>query len=602
MAEQDATPFIEASMPPNPDSLSQMSNLEGLGDDGEGVLILVDNLTPHEAAELDTMSQEDVSLPYRIEERAMRLEDKEYQEALLMGCHDEDAEEYNAFLGNPEELELIAKINSGELNVFDAARQNDVPRLTKILEYRPELADQQDWAECTPLQLACMLRSYDAAEKLLAFGASASRRNPLGRLPLDYIREPAKKAYMQRVADRYDRTNDDFLDDDSTLSGPTNEIRDAAFKGDMLKLDQLLKRDGLQLLTSQDKKGHTPLMFACMGQQIDCAFYLLERGADIYQKTSYDQTADSFILDKVHRTKVQSFAFKVSAKGRAMMSSQFARRRNEEKEAIADKTGDVMEDIFEVVREREQTLIIRARLLTEFATDWAQNYFINEGMKGAERWFMHLYWEWQAELGREAQNREDMAGEEEYMRHYLFVCEQIRIRQAEEAERQRLAEIARREEEERKFREERDKMMAEARAEAAKIRQMNLEKKVEAQALQEWEKLERESRQREWAAHCDTKPHKLKLYQRMRFAISKTSVTTMKGNFLPETHDFREGTWGPRELSYEVEGRVNYSAGEVNMEVLTEEDKAKVVSTFGNDHKAVRAARRTAVGIERMML
>ena len=61
MAEQDATPLTEASVPPNPDCpgtpVSQMSNPEGFGDDGEEVLILSDNLTPHEAAELDAMSQ-----------------------------------------------------------------------------------------------------------------------------------------------------------------------------------------------------------------------------------------------------------------------------------------------------------------------------------------------------------------------------------------------------------------------------------------------------------------------------------------------------------------------------------------------------------------
>lgn len=568
-------------------SLGSLSDGEG---DGDGMM-----LTEEEVVELQTMSEEDVSPLYRIEEAVMRKEDKASVELQLMGLQDEDAEENNAFLGTTEQLELIEKINNGELNVFDAARQNDVPRLAKILEYRPDLADQEDWASCTPLQLACMLRSYDAAETLMAGGASANRRDPLGRLPLDYVREPSKKAYMQRIADRYDRDNQDFLDDDSTLSGPTNEIRDAAFKGDMVKLDMMLKRDGKHLLSSQDKKGHTPLMFACMGQQIDCAFYLLERGADIQQETTYGKTADSFILDKVHRTKVQSFAFKVSAKGRAMLSAVFARRKVEEKEAIEDKTMDVMADIREVVRERETVLMMRARYLSEFAGDWAENFFISEGTRKAEEWYMDRWHEWQAELAREAQCREDMDEEETSMRHYLFVCEQIEVRNAEERERQRLAEIAAREEADRKFREERDRMMAEARAEAARIRQVQNEKKAEAQALQEWEKLERESRHREWLAHCDTKPHKLKLYQRMRFAITKTSVTTTRGNFLPDRHDFREGTWGPRELRQETDFAVNYKAGQLDMDILNDDDKAKVLSQFGRDQVSTRAARKTAI-------
>ena len=124
---------------------------------------------------------------------------------------------------------------------------------------------------------------------------------------------------------------------------------------------------------------------------------------------------------------------------------------------------------------------------------------------------------------------------------------------------------------------------------------MQAEKKAEAQALQEWEKLERESRHREWLAHCDTKPHKLKLYQRMRFAVTKTSVTTTRGNFLPDNHAFREGTWGPRELVQETEPAVNYKSGYTDMDILTSDDKDKVLTQFGRDQVSTRAARKTAI-------
>ena len=559
-------------------------------------------LAPAEQEELVTMRVEDESPAFREEELSMRIHDREQINSSLMALHDEDAEESMPFLGNPEELELIEKINTGELNIFDAARQNDPDRIAKILEIKPELATRSDWGECTPLALACMLKSYEAAETLMKAGASAKVRDPLGKLPLDYILNPAKKAYMQRVADRFDRDNEDYLDDDSTVQGPTNEIRDAAFKGDMKKLDQLLTSHGLGLLKSQDKKGHTPLMFACMGQQIDCAFYLLERGADINQKTSYDQTADTFVIDRVHRTKVQSFAFKVSPKGRAMYGAMYARRRNEIKEAVADKTADVMDDIREVVKERENTLMLRARYLSEFAADWAENYYVEQGCKGAEKWRMDRWYEWQAELAREAQGREDMDSEEAYMRHYLFTCEQIAKRKAEEAERKRLEELAAKEASERAFREERDRMLAEARAEAAKQRQAQLERKVEAQALEEWEQLERESRQRLWHAHCETKPHKLKLYQRMRFAVTKTVNTQTRGNFLPNQHTFDNfggGTWGPRKLKQEVLGHINYNQGEVDQVVLSLEEKDKILAM---SYRAATPERRKTALMDNMRL
>ena len=547
-----------------------------------------------EELELVLMRKEDESPASRREEVLMRAEDREQVQARFMALHDEDIEESLGYLGNPEELDLIEMINSGELNIFDAARQNDPDRIAKILGIKPELATRSDWGNCTPLALACMLKSYEAAEVLMKAGASAKVRDPLGKLPLDYILQPAKKAYMQRVADRYDRDNEDYLDDDSTVQGPTNEIRDAAFKGDMRKLDELLSAD-LSLLKSQDKKGHTPLMFACMGQQIDCAFFLLERGADINQKTHYDQTADTFIIDRVHRTKVQSFAFKVSPKGRAMYGAMYARRRNEIKEAVADKTADVMEDIRGVVKEREHILMLRARYLSEFAADWAENYYVEQGFKGAVKWRLDRWHEWQAELAREARCRADMDSEEDYMRHHLFTCEQIAKRQAEEAERKRLEELAAKEASERAFREERDRMLAEARAEAAKQRQAQLEKKVEAQALEEWEQLERESRQRLWHAHCETKPHKLKLYQRMRFAVTKTVNTQTRGNFLPHQHDFENfggGTFGPRKLKQEVLGHINYQQGEVDQAVLSQDERDKVLAMR---LRAAPAERRTTV-------
>ena len=114
-------------------------------------------LAPAEQEELVTMRVEDESPAFREEELSMRIHDREQINSSLMALHDEDAEESMPFLGNPEELELIEKINTGELNIFDAARQNDPDRIAKILEIKPELATRSDWGECTPLALASPL-------------------------------------------------------------------------------------------------------------------------------------------------------------------------------------------------------------------------------------------------------------------------------------------------------------------------------------------------------------------------------------------------------------------------------------------------------------
>ena len=81
----------------------------------------------------------------------------------------------------------------------------------------------------------------------------------------------------------------------------------------------------------------------------------------------------------------------------------------------------------------------------------------------------------------------------------------------------------------------------------------------------------------------------------MRFAVTKTSVTTTRGNFLPDNHAFREGTWGPRELVQETEPAVNYKSGYTDMDILTSDDKDKVLTQFGRDQVSTRAARKTAI-------
>ena len=105
--------------------------------------------------------------------------------------------------------------------------------------------------------------------------------------------------YLQRQANKYDPEGD-YLDDDSTVQGDTNEFRGAAYDGEMLKMSEMLGRKP-DLLMSTDKKGTTALHFAVMGKNWDCCYYLLERGADLYAKTDFGTDALGFI----HNDKVQ---------------------------------------------------------------------------------------------------------------------------------------------------------------------------------------------------------------------------------------------------------------------------------------------------------
>jgi hypothetical protein len=164
--------------------------------------------------------------------------------SMQMGDDDDDITETSSFhktlnavkpnLGTREELLLIQRVNNGELNIFDAARKNDCETIRNICKIKPEMAAAKDWGNATALHLACMLRCYEAADALLELGANANIKNPLGKLALDYIKIPAKKAYLQRRADRFNPEGD-YLDDDSTVAGPATEFRAAAFDGKMRK-------------------------------------------------------------------------------------------------------------------------------------------------------------------------------------------------------------------------------------------------------------------------------------------------------------------------------------------------------------------------------
>ncbi len=486
-------------------------------------------------------------------------------------------EELPPNLGTKEELELIHRVNSGELNIFDAARHNDVEMIRRIVKACPEAVNFKDWGNTTPSHLAGMYRCFEALEELLVLGANAKVRDGLNKLPLDYIQKPATKAYLQRIADKHDPENL-YLDDDSTVAGPHNEFRAAAFEGDMKKLDSMLERDPT-LLNIGDKKGTTALMFACMNRKFDCAYYLLERGADIKMKTSYGHTADSYILNPVHRNKVLVFAFKMSPQGRAQSAALFAKRKIEEKEARFDCMQSIMEDIRAVVVHREKQIIKKAEILSELAADWATNYFIPEGERLAHADAMHKWQVWQDELAREEQERQVMAEEEKNMKHLLFVWDQVAKRRQEQAERERrireAEEIARRE----RDRIERERIQREAREEAERKRAEADLRKAERQALAEWEELEQERRKKSWLDHCENKPHRLKLYQRMRFAVGANCVTTAtnKGLF----GDSENGTdcgvvTSLREEVHRVvinTGRLAKNADNIDLRILSQHEK-----------------------------
>jgi ankyrin repeat protein/predicted methyltransferase len=75
-----------------------------------------------------------------------------------------------------------------------------------------------------------------------------------------------------------------------TLSGPrTSEIHDAATAGDLSKVRALLEADPA-LLESKDEDGQTPLHRACLAKQAAVANFLLDKGANVNAKGTFQFT------------------------------------------------------------------------------------------------------------------------------------------------------------------------------------------------------------------------------------------------------------------------------------------------------------------------
>jgi len=338
--------------------------------------------------------------------------------------------------------------STGKQSLFEACRRNNLDRVKEILLEVPYAVNMLDFGGNTPLQIACMLRSFEVATFLIQQGADVLRRDPIGIVPLDYVKEAEDKVRLQRTADMFAKDPDaDFLDDDSTIQGDTNVIRDAAYRGDGSLIEELLTKDPT-LLNARDKKGHTPLIFACMGQQTDTACYLLERGADLYATTTYGWMAERFIRDRWQREKMLNFAFKVSPEGRAQAAAAFQKRRDEARMALEDATSLVMDDIRTVIKAREERVRLRAEALTAKALERSDHYLVVGELRAVEH-SIRLFMDEQDRLAEEerlrliAEEEERVRQREEFIAASVRAVMEQRAREAAEAaERERLRLLA----------------------------------------------------------------------------------------------------------------------------------------------------------------
>jgi hypothetical protein len=93
-------------------------------------------------------------------------------------------------------------------------------------------------------------------------------------------------------------------------------IRESCFNGDLQKIEMLLSEDK-SLCNVQDKRGNTPLVYACMGDKMSVVNYLIESGGSVHIKNSCGLSALMYTKGLFRRAQILRKWELCTAKGRA---------------------------------------------------------------------------------------------------------------------------------------------------------------------------------------------------------------------------------------------------------------------------------------------
>jgi ankyrin repeat protein len=154
--------------------------------------------------------------------------------------------------------------------VYDAAKANDLGRVRQMIEANPALLNRKDpQFGATPLHFAALRGSQDVVEYLVGKGADQTIRNRNGETAM-------------QVADRAGRKNVVALLSGAAapVSAAESPIFDAAKRGDLGTVRQLVQSDPAELKKKDAAFGATPLHWAALRGHKDVVTFLLSAGAD----------------------------------------------------------------------------------------------------------------------------------------------------------------------------------------------------------------------------------------------------------------------------------------------------------------------------------
>ena len=235
------------------------------------------------------------------------------------------------------------------------------------------------------------------------------------------------------------------------------------------------------------------------------------------------------------------FAYKVSPEGRARAAKELSRRKLEAKEAALDGTVSIMADLRDIIIARELKLRTRALTLSALAIE-SQISWIKESSRLVINMEVRKFLAERERERNEAREEAEMRVEEEEQRRREFVAAQIAKAKAEaEAAAKAKAEKEAREAAEEAER-QRLQFIAEAKAALRRRKRAEALKRATIQAAKDWEYYQEEVRLQAWTKFCKDKPKRVKLYFRMRMAVTKNSASEKKDVY-EQPPDLREETF-----------------------------------------------------------
>lgn len=400
-----------------------------------------------------------------------------------------------------------------------------------------DIINRPDWGGTYPLHIACMMRNVDCIKVLIRNGANSNVKDAMGRTAFFYFKQNDDKIEKKcgtendnlfQIKQLIKLTDKNYVDSDDesikTYKTAYKDLLDAAYRGDLKQIHQSLSED-ITYLEFTDSKGHTPLMYACMGKQIEAAKLLLDYGAQFYRKNGNNRITIDFMKSYIYakelctynywRGKHQecrvnhgpmrvSYLLKVEEDERYQRRVETMKQYRKEKQRIAKY--ELLQFGFYVLQRKNYAAMV-ANNLIDIARDNVRDYMVD------------------MIIDEEYQNISMMIEDEfavmaaDYKRNYEAVEAaklKARLEHEEMMRRKTAAELAARLEAERLAR---LKLEAETAEKVRRMLHAKRRKEAELVAITEWNEHDERQRLEVWMKFCSDRPHRVHLYRRMRLSL-----------------------------------------------------------------------------------